>query len=270
MSAAISHPLRMLLAQSHPGEGWIGNWSPGIGDPNFFGWLTVVAYLVAAYLCSRVVRRLRSRGRASGAPRGGIRHAVAALFMTGRRIARLPSSTRVSALWKGFAAVMLFLGINKQLDLQTIITEIGRMTARSEGWYEVRRRVQLAFILLVLLAGLWIFRTVLALAAGKIHEMALVLTGSVFLICFIAVRASSFHHVDRLLGLDFGGLRVNSVLELGGIGLVIANAWQTLKRNQVIIARPIPPRPEGQPGHLLRKDSGVSRQGKVDRGPPRR
>ena len=31
---------------------WI-SWRPGVGDPTFIGWLTVLAYLVAAGLCTR-------------------------------------------------------------------------------------------------------------------------------------------------------------------------------------------------------------------------
>ncbi len=37
-------------------NGWIGNWPPGIGDPTPIGWVTVVLYVVAAWLCFRVIR----------------------------------------------------------------------------------------------------------------------------------------------------------------------------------------------------------------------
>ncbi len=40
------------LAETLPyGNGWVGNWSPGIGDPTFVGWFTVVAYFDAALAC---------------------------------------------------------------------------------------------------------------------------------------------------------------------------------------------------------------------------
>jgi hypothetical protein len=38
------------------------------------------------------------------------------------------------------------LGINKQLDLQTALTELGRVLALSQGWYEQRQVVQFWFI----------------------------------------------------------------------------------------------------------------------------
>ena len=36
--------------------------------------------------------------------------------------------------------------MNKQLDLQTAFTELGRVLAQTEGWYEQRRTVQFWFI----------------------------------------------------------------------------------------------------------------------------
>jgi hypothetical protein len=49
--------------------------------------------------------------------------------------------------------------------------------------------------------------------------------GLLFLSDFIVMRATSFHPVDRLLGLQIGGwLKVNAVLELGGSGCIAAAA----------------------------------------------
>lgn len=61
-----------LLAAARPveGQGWIGHWSPGIGDPCVMGW------------------------------------------------------------------------INKQRDLQSAFTEVMRVVAREQGWYEARRQYQ--------------------------------------------------------------------------------------------------------------------------------
>lgn len=222
--------LTSLLAQYHPEDGWIGTWSPGIGDPNVVGWLTVVAYLLAAFLCRRVYQRLPAPGDGRVAGRaGGIALVFAALVSSRRQILRLPDHRRLRALWAGLAFVLLFLGINKQLDLQTALTECGRIMARSEGWYAVRAKVQAMFILGVALAGVWLFRTVLLLASGHLHQMISVVVGSVFLVCFVAIRASSFHHVDHLLGLNFGGFKLNWIFELGGIAFVIHGASRTLR-----------------------------------------
>jgi len=125
---------------------------------------------------------------------------------------------------------MLALGVNKQLDLQTALGELGRGMAHAEGWYEVRRPVQVAFILLVLSVGVWGLRALFQLAAGQTGGVNQVLWGAVFLACFVAVRASSFHHVDEMLGWTWSGVRLNAFLELGGIAFVLAGALSWSRR----------------------------------------
>lgn len=186
-----------LLAFTGGGDtGWIGRWSPGIGDPNVVGWVTVVGYLSAAILCWLACRR---------------------------------AERRVRAFWGSLAAILLLLGINKQLDLQTALTELGRILARSEGWYGQRRIVQVVFILVVAATGFWLFRSAVMLARGNLRQMRSVLLGTLFLISFVTIRAASFHHIDHLLGIRLGGVKVNALLELGGIALVIHGAWKALR-----------------------------------------
>src|SRR5947208_14886073 len=98
------------------------NWTPGIGDPTLAGWLTVALYLVAAVLCWRLARQ------------AGLKNAV---------------RSRERRTWRAISVLFLALGINKQLDLQTALTEAGRVLAHYQGWYEQRQLVQLAFITLV-------------------------------------------------------------------------------------------------------------------------
>jgi len=217
----------MTIALGMTGDlrtGWIGSWSPGIGDPNVMGWITVVAYLWASYLCFAVHRAWRS---SVGAATKGWAWGPIALALLGqrRRLAALPEAVRMSALWKALAIGLLLLGINKQLDLQTALTEMGRIMAHGEGWYERRRRVQVDFIIGVILAGVWLLRSVLLLAGENLPRLGLALVGAVFLCCFIAIRASSFHHVDILLGTYLGGVKINWLMELGGIALVGLGAY---------------------------------------------
>jgi hypothetical protein len=225
----------MTIALGMTGElrtGWVGNWSPGIGDPNVMGWVTVVAYLWAAYLCFTVYRKsLASAGPTiKGRTFGPV---VLALLGQRRRLNALPEAVRMGALWKALAIGLLFLGINKQLDLQTALTEFGRILARKQGWYEQRQRVQIDFIIGVVLVGVWLIGSVLLLAGRNLPRLGLALVGIVFLCCFVAIRASSFHHVDLLLGTYLGGVKVNWIMELGGIALVGVGAYgerRTLRR----------------------------------------
>jgi hypothetical protein len=217
----------MTIALGMTGElrtGWVGSWSPGIGDPNVMGWVTVVAYLWAAFLCFTVHRKsLASAGPTiKGRTFGPV---VLALLGQRRRLNALPEAVRMSALWKAMAIGLLFLGINKQLDLQTALTELGRIVARRQGWYEQRQRVQIDFIKGVVLVGVWLICSVLLLAGRNLPRLGVALVGIVFLCCFVAIRASSFHHVDILLGTYLGGLKINWIMELGGIALVGVGAY---------------------------------------------
>jgi hypothetical protein len=217
----------MTIALGMTGElraGWIGAWAPGIGDPNVMGWITVVAYLSAASLCFAVHRSwLTSAGPTV---KGRIRGPIAlALLGRRRRLAALPEAVRMSALWKGLAIGLLLLGINKQLDLQTALTEFGRIVAHQQGWYERRQRVQIEFIIGVFVVGIWLIGSVLLLAGRNLPRLGIALLGIVFLCCFVAIRASSFHHVDILLGTRVGGLKINWLMELGGIALVGMGAY---------------------------------------------
>jgi hypothetical protein len=220
-----------------PARGWLGDWSPGIGDPTFVGWLTVVAYLVAAFLSFRVYRGLRaesSRARPPGlAPAAAtLRPVLTALTAGPARIARMPLASRMLALWFGITAVLLFLGINKQLDLQTALTESARILAHAGGWYERRRKLQVVFIFGIVVAGAWLFRTVVLLARGNIDRLRSVLVGIVFLICFVAIRAASFHHIDEMLGSRLAGFKLNWIFELGGIAMVIHGATKALRARE--------------------------------------
>ena len=83
------------------------------------------------------------------------------------------------------------------------------------------------------LVGAWLVCAVLLLAGRNLPRLGVALVGIVFLCCFVAIRASSFHHVDRLLGANLEGLKINWIMELGGIALVGVGAYgerRALKR----------------------------------------
>ena len=180
--------------------GWLaasvnGRWHPGIGDPDFLGWFTTVAYLAVAGLCAWAWRRESAR-KAIG-ERG-----------------------LVPGFWLMLAAVMLALGVNKQLDLQSWFTQVGKDLAKSEGWYARRRPVQVAFIGAVALVGMTGVGVVVWWLRGSVRRYRVAVAGMVYLICFVVIRAASFHHIDRLLHVGLEHVRLNHVLELGGIGLI--------------------------------------------------
>lgn len=165
-------------------------WRPEIGDPSPMGWFTVAAYLFTAILAWRAWKKPG----------------------TGRRI------------WLGVAVLMAALCINKQFDLQSLFTDLGREVANAGGWYGKRRGVQKWFVLAVIAGSgvfacwfAWRFRDFL-----KHHKLLSV--GLLFLLTFIVVRAISFHHFDVFLKERIAGVKMNWLLELGGIALIAAAA----------------------------------------------
>ena len=158
------------MARGHPGtgegppegQGWIGHWSPGIGDPSVMGWVTVALYLVAAWLCF--------------------------------------------------------------LDLQSAFTEVMRVVAREQGWYEARRQYQYAFIGAVAVLAAVVGTALIAAVWRLGRALKLASLGLVFVLAFVTVRAMSFHHVDALIGTRVLNVRVNWIFEIGGIAVVMAGA----------------------------------------------
>ena len=191
-----------LLVTVPEGEtGWVGRWEPGIGDPTWTGWVTTVAYFVAAALCF-------------AAYRGYARPATQPA----------PDARRASLIWLILTAALVFLGINKQLDLQTLFTEVGRIVAFKQGWYQRRHAVQVWFVLILGVVGVLGVVGMVRLARGQFRQLRLALVGAVFLIAFVGIRATSFHLVDQVLSHQVAVVRMNAIFELGGIALVAVGA----------------------------------------------
>lgn len=180
-------------------------WSPGLGDPTAMGWVTVAVYLAAAAVALVV--------------------ALQAPFPAASR-------RREHRFWALLAAVLLALAVNKQLDLQSYLTALGRCLAQHQGWFDRRRMVQEAAIL-----GLLVVMAVFAVALwrrmrGTLARSGAALAGLVLVLGFVAIRAVGFHHVDALIKLDVMHLRMNWLLELTGPVLIsLAGLWLLLRRS---------------------------------------
>ena len=167
-------------------------WSPQIGDPTVAGWGTVVAYALCAVLG----------------------------FMTFLRV----EDSRERIFWGLVTLAMLSLGVNKQLDLQSMLTAAGRCLSQLQGWYDERRVFQRNFIIglltaagLILAVGLWLMR-------GCLRRNGLALLGLAFVTAFVAVRAVGFHHFETLINSRLLDIRFNVLFELSGLVAIAVNA----------------------------------------------
>jgi hypothetical protein len=218
-------------------------WSVGIGDPTLMGWLTVVAYFAAAWLCLRAFMVEKA-----GPPRP-YRQAIGALWRVVRKHwPAPPAPARRAGLWLLLALLLAALGVNKQLDLQSLLTEIGRVTAIESGWYENRRAVQVGFIGATLVTAALCVAALWWLVRGHLRDFRLALGGMVLLLGFVIVRATSFHDMDSLIRASVGGITVNWVLELGGIALVAVAAAKRLRQAGAPLWKGWPPVGPGEGG----------------------
>jgi hypothetical protein len=178
-------------------------WSPGLGDNNLLGWVTVAVYLLAAAACLTVALR---------------GHFPVA------------SQRRERLFWWLAGSLLLFLAVNKQLDLQSLLTAAARCMAVDQGWYEDRRIVQREFIICIMLIGILGLVGIALILRGTFARTGIALLGLGFVTVFVVVRAVSFHQVDLLINTWLLGIRVNWLLELPGPLLVILAAFRALSR----------------------------------------
>ena len=174
-------------------------------DPTVLAWLITGAYFAAAILT----------------------------LLAGRR----GTVGRDCIFWFGCTALLMLLGLNKELDLQGFITSAGRSLAQQEGWFKERRLVQEAFILtLCTIAAVTLaFLAVWLRRSGSAVKIAAL--GIVLLLAFVLIRAASFHHMDRWVTHEIAGMRSGWWLELAGIIVIGLSAVAFRRRNRAPIAR---------------------------------
>jgi len=203
----------------------IRHWDPSIGDPTPVGWITVVAYFLAAGL---LVYQVAISQRLYGSPLRG--HLVILVVAFG---------------------LVTFLGINKQLDLQSWFTDVGRDISKDQGWYEGRRPVQIAFVLLLAVISISMLVGAFVFLRKSIGSHLLMIIGLTLLCGFVVARATSFHWMDSLIGSETAGIEVNWILELGGIFLVVIGSIFSILRglrqsSELEIPDPSEARPSSQ------------------------
>lgn len=105
------------------------------------------------------------------------------------------------------------------------------MLAKQQGWYETRREVQTQFIYVIIFLGCTAGLTLAVLARNAPFPTWVSIAGGIFVIGFVVIRAASFHHFDRMIGSYYLGLKVNWLLELGGLGVILAGVHFRLRCN---------------------------------------
>ena len=182
------------------------DWSLAIADPTAAGWLIVVAYGVAEYFCVLNYRRRKT-------------------------LIDQPRQRRLGVYWLALSLGMLFMGFNKQLDLQALVLEVAHELAREDGWLGLNRGLKLALLAGLMLLTLVALAWFIALMKTLGDRVLISAIGFSVLITYVLLRAVVFY-VDQMEGIDVRapGVVMGRVFESAGIALIIGGAWRNLRR----------------------------------------
>jgi hypothetical protein len=149
--------------------------------------------------------------------------------------ARSFAESRERHFWLATGLLLILLGLNKELDLQTLLTAEARAFSKSVGLYEQRRLMQAIFLLALTGIGAVALTVLIAWLRGSSKWVKSAAAGIVLLFTFVVVRASSFHHIDQWVTIDIAGLRSGWLLELAGIAVIGVSAVAFAQRQKAEI-----------------------------------
>ena len=137
------------------------DWQPGFHDPSVIAWLITIGYLVAAIFA----------------------------FILGKRYR--PDKTAV--VWFSLGTGLLFLCLNKQLDLQTWLGLTARDFTREHGLYQFKHLIRYGFMIaLVAVASIplvvFLFHIWALLSRAPLGTTGLALIGA-----FILIRGTKYY-----------------------------------------------------------------------------
>jgi hypothetical protein len=173
----------------------MGKWHIGFHDLSVLGLLTTTGFLAVAWMSGR-----RALEAARDSPALGV---------------------DVQPWWIIFAIAFL-LGVNKQLNLQTLFMDLGRDLSVSYGWFESRRSVQAAFVIASGILGL--IAALFALLGYRTFWFAhrRMSVGLALVACYCLLRIAEINHVP--IGADDGKDTRLWPIKLAGIGLMLWGA----------------------------------------------
>ena len=178
-----------------------GRWAPGIGDPTVIGWITVIVYFIVAVICLK------------------------AAFTTIQNNKQTTEKS-IKTFWIFLTLFLVALGINKQFDFQSLLTQIGRDISVEQGWYKHRRIVQMYFVSMIGTIGIIALTFLIKTYHNTYSSIKITLAGCITLFVFIVIRASSFHHIELLIDMKLFGIKVNWLLELGSLVIIGIGAYR--------------------------------------------
>ena len=144
-----------------------------------------------------------------------------------------PAKTNSSnRFWLMATWVLVFLSLSHWLGIQTALTNLLRELSKMQGWYEIRRPIQAAYIIFILFIGGFICKKLdksIQKFGKNVSYAGLTL---VLLFTYVLIRSSSFHYVDSIVESHFLGIPVNIFLVYIALGIIALNAWSFKRKHQ--------------------------------------
>jgi hypothetical protein len=173
----------------------ISDWQASIAKADAADWITVAAYLIAAVVSYQASKQ-----------------------------ASLRREPKDNIFWRVTTGLLMFLAVNELLDMQTLLTAIGRQHAIQHGWYGEHRKVQYVFIVGLSVTAAIAGIVMLWLTRHTHIAVRVALSGLALIGLFILFRAASFHHFDEFIGRGNPAFNWGSIQEMLGILIVAGSA----------------------------------------------
>ncbi len=141
-------------------------------------------------------------------------------------LVRKYAGTGEFAFWRAFAGLLVFLGVNKQLDFQTLLIVIGRAAAHAEGWYDNRRVVQKLFVGVLILALIGLVSLAVSRHGFFLRNHRLMAVGLGLVLIYALLRAAEINHLELNLSSKPADQPWLWIIEVTGITLCIAVAMR--------------------------------------------
>lgn len=122
--------------------------------------------------------------------------------------------------WVSLFGIIVLFAINKQLDLQLLITDIARTAAKEYQVYEQRKPFQIRVIALFASIALGLFGLVSVLVWKSHKTLLLALTGVAVIFGYFVLRLVSYHAIEEIMKQRYVFISLYDVLELAGVALV--------------------------------------------------
>jgi hypothetical protein len=191
-------------------------WQSGFGDNDLLGWTTTAAYFIVALLCT-------------------------AAFRDEARSYRVIKKLQRPTFWLVLTALLVLLGFNKQLDLQTWVQSSGDHFVQNEGLEPHRTGLKILSLLMLTLCGAGVGLGMLLYIGRQWRLYLLALVGVMYLGVFIVLRAAdSLPFIDSINHDYYESIHL--LFELGGILMIgISAARAVYRETRRFKSRPLAP-----------------------------